>query len=211
MNDPPTPRCDASWTDIIIGLTILAYRYEGLRVDDFEQDVLTLLRSDFEKEVGPYKLRKSSILYEQWVEAAGGTIKGSTGAAKGGAARNAGAPAAAAPPEEEAEDAEDIVVPLWLLKQSNETQMSKLFALLRRLPAVIHSYLEQIVFPSFMQHQALKLSSSGQELGGSMLFNASRIGFSGTPSDLLPLDLGRCARGYSRRHSPSTQPVESAP
>jgi hypothetical protein len=29
-----------------------------------------------------------------------------------------------------------------------------------------------------------------QELGGEMLF-PSRLGFSGTPSDLLPLDLGR--------------------
>ena len=53
-------------------------------------------------------------------------------------------------------------------------------------------YLEQVVFPSFMQHQQLKLSASGQELGGSMLFHTQRLGFSGTPSDLLPLDLGHC-------------------
>jgi hypothetical protein len=43
-----------------------------------------------------------------------------------------------------------------------------------------------------MQHQKLKLSASGQELGGSMLFHTQRLGFSGTPSDLLPLDLGHC-------------------
>ena len=46
-----------------------------------------------------------------------------------------------------------------------------------------------------MQHQRLKLSASGQELGSSMLFS-HRLGFSGTPSDLLPLDLGHC--GYER-------------
>ena len=51
-------------------------------------------------------------------------------------------------------------------------------------------YLEQTVFPTYTQHQHIKLSSSGQELGGAMLF-PSRLGFSGTPSDLLPLDLGR--------------------
>ena len=34
------------------------------------QDVLTLLRTDFEKEVGPFRLRKSSLLYEGWVEQA---------------------------------------------------------------------------------------------------------------------------------------------
>ena len=73
--------------------------------------------------------------------------------------------------------------------------MQKLFALLRKQPTTIHWYLENVIFPSFMQHQRLKLSASGQELGGSMLFSR-RLGFSGTPSDLLPLDLGRC--GYER-------------
>ena len=57
----------------------------------------------------------------------------------------------------------------------------------------MHWHLEQTVFPTYTQHQRIKLSASGQELGGSMLF-PGRIGFSGTPSDLLPLDLGRC--GY---------------
>ena len=57
-------------------LTLLAYRYEGLRRSDFEDDIISLLRSNFEKEVGPMPLRKSSLLYEQWVKAAGGVIKG---------------------------------------------------------------------------------------------------------------------------------------
>ena len=55
-----------------------------------------------------------------------------------------------------------VVVPLWLLKQSNDEQMAKLFALLRLQPAPIHWYLEQIVFPTYTQHQHVKLSSSGQ-------------------------------------------------
>ena len=62
---------------------------------------------------------------------------------------------------------------------------------LRKLPTAIHWYLEQTVFPTYTQHQRIKLSSSGQELGGAMLF-PSRLGFSGTPSDLLPLELGTC-------------------
>ncbi len=44
-----------------------------------------------------------------------------------------------------------------------------------------------------MQHQRLKVSASGQELAGDMLFRA-RFGFSGTPNDLLPVELGKC--GY---------------
>ena len=172
--------------DIIIGLTILAYRYEGLRKLDFEQDVITLLRSEFEKEVGPYKLRKSAQRYETWVAQAGGQIKGKK--------------SEQAQEDEKREDDDmgvleddNVVVPLWLLKQSNDDQMQKLFALLRKQPTTIHWYLENVIFPSFMQHQRLKLSASGQELGGSMLFSR-RLGFSGTPSDLLPLDLGEPRR-----------------
>ena len=84
-------------------------------------------------------------------------------------------------------------MPLRLLKRSNAEQMTKLFALLKRSPAAIHWYLEQFVFPEFMRHQKVKLSASGQEVGGDLLF-PRRIGFSGTPSDLLPVELGKC--GY---------------
>ena len=168
--------------------------------------MLNLLRSDFEKEVGPYKLRKSSVLYEGWVEAAGGIIKGvvrqqppSTMAASGGGTApmevEEGAAAPRPPQEEHGEEEDETIVPLWLLKQSNDEQVSRLFSLLCKQPAVIHWYLEKITFPTFMMHQERKLSASGQELGGAMLFSR-RIGFSGTPSDLLPLDLGQC--GYEK-------------
>ena len=39
---------------------------------------------------------------------------------------------------------------------------------------------------NFWRHKA-----SGQDLGGSILFG-QRIGFSGTPSDLMPRELGQC-------------------
>ena len=42
-----------------------------------------------------------------------------------------------------------------------------------------------------MRFQDEKLSASGQDLGGSILFG-QRIGFSGTPSDLMPRELGQC-------------------
>jgi hypothetical protein len=48
-----------------------------------------------------------------------------------------------------------------------------------------------VVFPETSRHQALKLVANGQALGGDMLFRR-RIGFSGTPSDLLPVELGTC-------------------
>ena len=47
-----------------------------------------------------------------------------------------------------------------------------------------------------MRSQHTKISASGQAIGGDLLVGR-RLGFSGTPSDLLPLELGQCdyARG----------------
>ena len=180
--DVPSQASEFAHPDVIIGLSVLAYRYEGLRKEEFEEDVVALLRADFEKEVGPFAQRPSSVLYEKWIAHAGGIVKGRSQASL-----------AAAPDADDDDD--NVVVPLWLLKQSNDEQMAKLYALLRKLPATVHWYLDQVVFPTYMKHQKVKISSSGQELGGSMLFS-KRIGFSGTPSDLLPLDLGRC--GYEK-------------
>lgn len=39
--------------------------------------------------------------------------------------------------------------------------------------------------------QVLKLTANGQDLGGALLFER-RLGFSGTPSDLLPVEMGKC-------------------
>ena len=37
----------------------------------FTQEIVQTLRTDLEKEVGPFPLRKSSQLYEAWVQQAG--------------------------------------------------------------------------------------------------------------------------------------------
>ena len=66
-----------------------------------------------------------------------------------------------------------------------------LLKLLSRLPQLVEHYLSEYTFPQTMLHQALKLSANAQELGGDLLFRV-RLGFSGTPSDLLPLELGTC-------------------
>ena len=87
------------------------------------------------------------------------------------------------------------VVSLRLLKRSNVDQMSKLYDLLVREPTVIQWHLNEHTFPTYMRHQNVKLSASGVEVGGDMLFSR-RVGFSGTPSDLLPLELGSC--GYEK-------------
>lgn len=55
---------------------------------------------------------------------------------------------------------------------------------------VIDYYLDTLIFPETMEHRGLKLSANGQDVGGDMLFKV-KLGFSGTPSDLLPLELGK--------------------
>ena len=65
-------------------------------------------------------------------------------------------------------------------------------ALLAAALAARHQVLpRQLVFPDTTAHQAMKLSANGQDVGGEMLF-ARRIAFSGTPSSLLPLEMGEC-------------------
>ncbi|CAJ1390013.1 unnamed protein product [Effrenium voratum] len=63
--------------------------------------------------------------------------------------------------------------------------------LLGPVPEIVLWYLLTMVFDAVLRQQPYKLSATGQELGSSMLFS-SRIGFSGTPSSLLPEELGEC-------------------
>lgn len=88
---------------------------------------------------------QSAKIYEAWVKAAGGVIKG-VGTQKEGSARDAdaadanGAHGASAGGGGAGGGETTTVVPLWLLKQSNDEQMGRLFTLLRREPLAIHWY-----------------------------------------------------------------------
>mmetsp|Transcript_28857 Transcript_28857/g.48961 ORF Transcript_28857/g.48961 Transcript_28857/m.48961 type:complete len:2411 (-) Transcript_28857:179-7411(-) len=211
--DKPSESSEFAHPDIIIGLTILAYRYSGIRQTDFDE-LLQHLITSFQKELGPAHERKSSVMHAKWVKEAGGFVKGSTkkfdefgneivgeeddddDKKEGGGDKKEEVPEGEGGQEDEkALKAAKEVVPLQMLKRSNMDQTDKLFKLLKKNPGTIHWYLTEFVFPSNTMHQVLKLSASGQALGGDMLFDR-RIGFSGTPSSLLPLEMGKC--GYER-------------
>jgi hypothetical protein len=68
--DVPSRASQFSHPDVVIGLTTLAYRYEGLRFVDFE-NCLPELREQLDSEYGPYHKRPSALRYKAWVEAAG--------------------------------------------------------------------------------------------------------------------------------------------
>ena len=91
----------------------------------------------------------------------------------------------------------DSIWPLHLLDVHDTEQVDLLYSLLARLPHIIHSYLSDYIFPEMMRFQDLRLSANGQELGGDLIFQR-RLGFSGTPSDLLSV-AARQARRWRRR------------
>lgn len=88
-------------------------------------------------------------------------------------------------------NSDDLIWPLQLVDPRDKEQFAVLFPLLGKLPHPVMYYLNELVFPEVLAYQGLKLSACGQELGGDMLFGR-RIGFSGTPSDILPRELGGC-------------------
>ena len=196
--DVPSRASQFSHPDVIIGLTILAYRYEGLRHTDFET-VLIELRERLDAETGPFHKRPSALRWVSWVEEAGAKVRGPkrTDNKQG---------------EEDNDDMSlatdsldsllinpfiagarrsDDIWPLHLIDLKDEAHMSVTYKLLQSIPKVIEFYLDSFVFPLTMEHHLEKISASGQDLGGEMLFGR-RVGFSGTPSDLLPEELGQC-------------------
>jgi len=82
----------------------------------------------------------------------------------------------------------NVVVPLHLLDVLDEEVLRTLFTLFGSLPQTVDWFLDVLTFTRVLRAQQIKLSACGQELGGDMLFQ-TRMGFSGTPSDLVPLEL----------------------
>jgi hypothetical protein len=169
----------------------MAYRYEGLRVTDME-NVLMTLREQLDAEFGPFHKRPAALKYKAWVEEAGGKVRGP----REGEDENDNA----SPDLEKVffssargrvGQGNDDIWPLHLLDLKDEQHMDVTYKLLFNIPRVIQYYLDTFVFPLTMEHHHEKISASGQDLGGEMMFGR-RVGFSGTPSDLLPEELGQC-------------------
>mmetsp|Transcript_14755 Transcript_14755/g.40767 ORF Transcript_14755/g.40767 Transcript_14755/m.40767 type:complete len:3812 (+) Transcript_14755:277-11712(+) len=188
--DIPSRASQFSHPDIVIGLTINAYRYEGLRFTDFE-NVLFALREQLDSEFGPYHKRPAALLYKSWVEAAGGKVRGPREGEADLGGDNLEASFFRSPMNRPGVRGSDDLWPLHLLDLKDEQHMSVTYNLLRMIPQVINYYLHGFVFPLIMEHHHEKISASGQDLGGEMIFGR-RVGFSGTPSDLLPEELGQC-------------------
>lgn len=158
--------------------------------------VLTHLSDCLDEEVGPYNKRPTCQKFEQWVLSAGKSIRGSKRKKEKGKRRIA---VEAAEVKDDTADIfanifyglDDLIWPLQLVDSRDTEQFKVLYPLLYKLPHSVMHYLNELIFPEMLAHQGLKLTTCGQEIGGDMLFGR-RIGFSGTPSDILPLELGQC-------------------
>ncbi|CAK0867309.1 unnamed protein product [Prorocentrum cordatum] len=182
--DVPSPCSEFAHPDIVLGLTSFAYRYEGLRHSDFDE-VMAVLAERLDNEGGSSPLdRPTAMRWKAWVEEAGAVF-----CVKQREMDDMTADEQLK--EDPRADTRARVLPLHLLEKTNKPQMERLFQLFRKLPSAVHFHLEVNIFPNFMRFQEQKFSASGQELGGSILFK-QRLGFSGTPSELLPLELGKC-------------------
>ena len=198
--DIPSRTNEFSHPDVVLGLTMCAYRLEGFRRSDFKQ-LLRILMEEYDNEAGPPVKRPSARLWADWIRTTGKRVRGEAraeaalnarrrGVSQQAGVRDIGDIRGLAWLEEESGGLQDDEIwPLQLIDLRDHDQIEELYQLLKKTPPCIEYYLNEFIFPETAQHQNLKLSATGQELGGDVLF-PNRLGFSGTPSDLLPLELG---------------------
>ena len=72
--DMPSPASEFAHPDVTIGLTILAYRIEGLRMPDFKRVMLTL-DSRWRAEPGPQQFRPTVAMYRLWCTEAAAFVR----------------------------------------------------------------------------------------------------------------------------------------
>ena len=161
--------------EVILGLTVNAYRVSGLRARDMKR-LLTAMLHSFGKDTNPRPYRKDRLKLQEW---------------KRDATRRW---AALHGDEEEPPE----VLDLELLQPGDKKHIQAMVALLGRHPPTINHYLDTIVFELTQQdvlhgggYAQEKLSASGMDLGSGAIFGAT-IGFSGTPSNLVPEAMRPC-------------------
>ena len=181
--DVPSRAAEFAHPDVLLGLSILAFRYNGLRSSDVKL-VVQELRMTMLNEPGPFSERSTRILFEEWKDLAYAQWNSHQLAKQ--TEHSSGSENTVymieSPPE---------LLPLELLQVDDPLQLRNVNVLLSLVPETVLFYLNHLVFPSVMDHRTTKLQASGVDLGSDMLFG-TRLGFSGTPSDLLPRELRPC-------------------
>lgn len=197
--DVPSPVSEHAHPDVLIGLTALAYAYEGLQLRHL-QEAGRSLRQTMAHQVGAISQRPARQLWSRWCRASMTAWRAKYGAVAEAVKAQRLAEKIPSPSSTGALDdamfreaalGEPEVPDLELLQMDDAEQARDVFRLLGRHAPTARWFLNTTVFPFVCNHREAKLSASGQELGTDLLF-AGRCGFSGTPNDLIPLELGPC-------------------
>jgi hypothetical protein len=167
--ETPSAFSEFASPDVSIGFTILAYYHDGLRNEDIKVLMSHLRHVMFNSDHGPYRVRKARAKFESW-----------KGESRIWCPNLDATEVARIPPLEHLQTSDE-----------NKSILAQVHKILRYQPGAQWEYLDTYVFPKTMKMQKEKLQASGVDIGSSMIF-ASRIGFSGTPSNLLPLSLRDC-------------------
>ena len=202
--DAPSHASEYAHPDVAIGFSYLAYSYEGLRAADF-QSTLPALRARSRASSAPSS-RPAVGAVDRLGEGApprpraARADEASPKCARRRARRLRSREAAASGGESDVESLlgggdirplDRCCLCIWSTSNDAEYLRMLYHDAPPAIPARGRYYLENLVFPDTTAHQPSKLSANGQDLGGEMLFGV-RIGFSGTPSSLLPLEMGEC-------------------
>eukprot|EP00435_Cladocopium_sp_Y103_P004932 s3641_g1.t1 len=151
--------------DVAIGLTILAFGYEGMRFSDVKA-MLLLLKSELLRDAAtPPPQRDAFRRFQDWTSADVDSVD------------------ADADPNDPSAGA-GTVLPLDLVQPDAPT-VRNLKRLWRQRPQVYLFYLTKDIFPKATPTQVKKFSACAQELASPNIFKV-RLGFSGTPSNILP-------------------------
>eukprot|EP00975_Prorocentrum_lima_P018453 3885426-Prorocentrum_lima.AAC.1 len=73
--DVPSRASEFAHPDVIISLTVMAFRYQGLRKTDFTH-VMDAVAEDYSKEPGPPTKRRTTHMYNDWVHSSDGFVRG---------------------------------------------------------------------------------------------------------------------------------------
>ncbi|CAE8627760.1 unnamed protein product [Polarella glacialis] len=201
--DTPSEQSEFSHPDVTIGFTILAYRHSGLRGPPESGDVRELLKillDDMKLEnTVRYHRRTACLAYVAMIRKAGGVVRGFTeeGKWKEDLSEADRKRQLTRPLDALALDAapRPSMWPLEMIDLADPEQLTVVHDMLWNCPMAMQYLLDHSVFlpnAGIIDCNPSQFTASGQELAGPQLFGFC-LGFSGTPNDLLPKAMGKCA------------------
>ena len=138
--DSPSPTAEFAHPDVLILLTFLAYRYDGMRESDTTL-LVGSLKDELLKQGGAPLSRPTALMFQKWL---------ADGSAKTGEM--------------------NVTLPLSMIDMGDSWQAIAVHETLRRNRKCLEHYCAEIVLPNCLQHHESRLGATGEELGDSVVF-----------------------------------------